>query len=51
MEFPLKEPSCVAVDRDFDNKRYAKTWDDGIKNKVLWLGKRIIHNLQNKGQN
>ncbi|NJN75291.1 MAG: glycosyltransferase family 2 protein [Synechococcaceae cyanobacterium RL_1_2] len=46
MAFPMKGPQAVVVDRDFDNTRYAKTWDNGFKNRLKRSLKRRLMALK-----
>lgn len=45
MEFPLQEPVSVAIDKDFDNTRYRKTWDNRLENRIRWKTKRLLSRL------
>ncbi len=46
MKFPLQTPPAVAVDREYDYKRYKKVWDNSISERIRRKFKRLTINYK-----
>ena len=42
MTFPLKEPLGIAVDREYDYRRYKKVWERSLWKRIRWKVNRLI---------
>lgn len=43
MSFPLREPFCVAVDREYDRLRHKKMVVNSLGKRIFWKIKRLIN--------
>ena len=42
MNFPLQEPLGIAVDREYDYRRYKKVWKRSLWKQIRWKAKRLL---------